>query len=211
MDRLPQHQCFFYAGSPSEHLAPVVATILQKLSENYRCIYLNSPSMVLSTCSALAVAGVDVLRELKMGSLVLSSSQNHLSDGEFDIERMMAGLEEALQQALSDGYAGLWASGDMSWEFGPQQDFAKLLEYEWRLERFFRQNPQMSGVCQYHADTLPEQALRHGMVSHPALFVNETLSHLNPHYMRPEHFSEDEVGKPDIELAIALLLQPHLA
>jgi hypothetical protein len=32
---------------------------------------------------------------------------------------MMAKLEDAVTQALADGYKGLWATGDMGWEFGP--------------------------------------------------------------------------------------------
>jgi hypothetical protein len=31
---------------------------------------------------------------------------------------MMGTLEDALEQALVDGYGGLWATGDMNWEMG---------------------------------------------------------------------------------------------
>ena len=47
---------------------------------------------------------------------------------------MIATLTDALDQACSDGHDGLWACGDMTWEFGPNRDFSKLLEYEYRLE-----------------------------------------------------------------------------
>jgi hypothetical protein len=50
-------------------------------------------------------------------------------------------LEGALHQALNDGYQGLWATGDMSREFGPERDFSKLLDYEWRLEELFQKHP----------------------------------------------------------------------
>jgi hypothetical protein len=95
---------------------------------------------------------------------------------------MMAALEDALSSSMNDGYEGLWATGDMTWEFGPQKDFSKLLEYETRLEEFFQQHATISGICQYHADTLPREALREGLLAHPTLFVNETLSRINPHY-----------------------------
>jgi hypothetical protein len=49
---------------------------------------------------------------------------------------MLRTLEQTLDQALNDRYEGLWASGDMDWEFGPEKDFSKLLEYEWQLEEF---------------------------------------------------------------------------
>jgi hypothetical protein len=56
---------------------------------------------------------------------------------------------------MKEGYEGLWATGDMTWGFGPQNDFSKLLEYETRLEEFFQQRPTISGVRQYHADPFP--------------------------------------------------------
>jgi len=71
-----------------------------------------------------------VAREVGKGSLVLSSDQGHLVDGHFDVDKMIRGLEEAVPQALSDGYLGLWATGDMTWEFGSRKETAKLLEYE---------------------------------------------------------------------------------
>lgn len=51
-------------------------------------------------------------------------------------------LETAIQAALADGYAGLLATGDMTWEFGSEKELSKLLEYEWRLsDTISRLNP----------------------------------------------------------------------
>ncbi|MGO9435000.1 MAG: MEDS domain-containing protein [Terracidiphilus sp.] len=44
---------------------------------------------------------------------LLSAEQSHLDGGEFDVERMMNTLEDALGLALKDGYAGLWATGEL--------------------------------------------------------------------------------------------------
>jgi hypothetical protein len=52
---------------------------------------------------------------------------------------MLGTPEDALDQALNDGYQGLWATGDMRWEFGPEKDFLKLLDYEWELEEFLQE------------------------------------------------------------------------
>jgi hypothetical protein len=45
----------------------------------------------------------------------------------------------------------------MTWEFGRARDFSRLLEYEWRLEEFFQKHPELEGICQYYADTLPRK------------------------------------------------------
>jgi MEDS: MEthanogen/methylotroph, DcmR Sensory domain len=208
MESASRHQCLIYEGSPSRHLAAMAALMRQKLNENYRCLYLNTPVMVAGIGCYLAAAGVDVAHEVEKTSLLLSSDQRHLVNGCFDVDRMMNTLDDALSQALNDGYEGLWATGDMSWELGPQKDFSKLLEYEWRLEEFFHNHPGLSGICQYHAATLPREALRQGLLTHPSIFVNETLSRINPHYLPANAHTHQAAMNPELESMVNDLCQP---
>jgi hypothetical protein len=208
MDPALRHQCLVYEGAPSRHLPALVAVTREKLKQNYRCLCLNSRPMVAGMRSYLAAAGVDVAREVGKASLVLSSDQHHLDDGRFDVERMMQALEDAFHQALSDGYEGLWATGDMTWEMGPEKNFSKLLEYEWRLEKFFQEHPEFCGICQYHADTLPREIMRQGLLVHPSIFVSETLSLVNPHYMRPESFTHEAADNAELDCVIDRPCQP---
>jgi hypothetical protein len=180
-----RHQCMIYRGAPSLHLQALAVVAAQKLRENRRCLYLDSPPMVAGMRCYLSAVRVDVEQQTTKGSLVLSSDRSHLVDGRFDMEAMLRMLEEAVTQALKDGYAGLWAAGDMTWELGPQNDFSSLLEYEWRLEEAFQRHPQLSGICMYHGDTLPAEALADGLHSHQSVFINETLSRINPYYIQP--------------------------
>jgi hypothetical protein len=130
----------YLRSSPSQHLPALAATLRQKLDDNYRCLYLNSPVMVAGLRSCLASQGLDVFHHTSKGSLVLSSERHHLLDGCFDVNRMLADLNDAVEISLKEGYKGLWATGDISWEFGPQKDFSKLLEYEKRLEEWSQQS-----------------------------------------------------------------------
>lgn len=211
MQPVSRHQCLIYRGEPWRHLSALAVTLRAKLDRNYRCLYLNNPEMVQGIRSYLAAAGIDVEGEIRRGSLVLSAAQGHLVDGRFDVGRMLETLGEALQQALDDGYAGLWATGDMTWEMGPQKDFASLLDYEWRLEEFLRNHPQMSGICQYHAETLPRAVLRHGLLAHRSLFVNETLSLVNPHFLRKEASSGAHAANAELDAALDQLLEQNSA
>ena len=188
METIPRHQCLIYEASPAPHLSSLAALIRQKLSETTRCLYLNSPPMVAGVRSYLSAVGVDVEQESTTGRLVMSSDQGNLVNGRFDVDRMLAMLDTALNQALSDGYESLWATGDMSWEFGPEKDFSKLLDYEWRLEEYMTTHSALSGICQYHMDMLPRQVVRHGIVSHRSIFVSDTLSRLNPEYLPARSF-----------------------
>ena len=94
-------------------------------------------------------------------------------------------LADAVNDALAQGYAGLWATGDMTWELGDEKNFGKLMAYESGLEDMFRDLPAFSGVCQYHRDTLPDEALYVAISKHPCVYLNETLSRVNPLYSPP--------------------------
>ena len=181
METGSRHQCLIYEGAPSRHLPAIAAALRQNLEQDYRCLYLNSPPMVAGMASYLAASGVDIAHERARSSLILSSAQ-HLVEGKFDISRMIDGLEDSAHQALKDGFAGLWASGDMAWEFGSHIDVNVLIEYERRLEELFDRQPRLIGICQYHAGTLTSEATRIGTLVHRSIFVSETLSVINPYY-----------------------------
>jgi hypothetical protein len=176
MDVLARHQCLIYDGSPEAHLPGLAALIYSKLKTNRRCLYLHNPAMVAGIKSYLFAAAVDVNQELSRGALVLSSDRSHLMDGRFDVGSMLASLANTVDQALRDGYAGLWATGDMTWEFGSDRNFDKLVEYERSLEGLFHSYPALAGICQYHQDSLPQQVIQDARSLHQYLFVNETLS-----------------------------------
>jgi MEDS: MEthanogen/methylotroph, DcmR Sensory domain len=175
-----------YEGSPAKHLRALAAIIVENLKNNKRCLYLNSPTMVAGIRSYLGAAGLDLARELERGGLVLSSDQSHLVDGQFDSSRMLALLEDAINEALRDGFNGLWATGDMTWEFGNEKNFVKLLDYERGLEQLFEKHASLSGVCQYHTDALPIGVVEQGLHVHKGIFVSETLSRINPYFLSHE-------------------------
>lgn len=204
-----RHQCLIYDGAPSRHLPALAATLGEKLRRNYRCLYLNSKPMVAGIRSYLAASGVDVEYEVRRGSLVASAERDHLVNDCFDVDRMLITLDEALRQALNDGYAGLWATGDLTWEMGPRRDFTTLLEYERRLDAFMREHREISGICQYHADTLPRELMHQGLLVHPSVYVNETLSLINPDFLEPEMLPEAAARDAKLEAALTKHLQAH--
>jgi hypothetical protein len=171
-----------YDGTAGRHLRPISRTVRDRLIEHYRCIYLNSEPMIAEFRAYLAATGVDVELELREANLILSSERPQLIDGRFEIRVMLEILQTEFDHAMSDGHTGLWATGDMTWEMGPDKDVMRLLEYEWRLDRFIHSHPQFGAVCQYHLDTLPTGLLEQGVSAHPEIYVNETLSILNARY-----------------------------
>lgn len=177
---MARHQCLIYEGPPSRHLESLARTIISNLKEGKRCLYLNSPAMVAGIRSCLAALGLNLSEEIEKGSLIITSDQSHLVGGRFDVQRMIDMLRQAMHQALADGYTALWATGDMTWEFGSESNLDKLLDYEQQLEAFMQNNVSLSGICQYHRDTLPSHAIETGLQTHKALYINHTLTRINP-------------------------------
>jgi hypothetical protein len=200
MEQLSRHQCLIYDGAPSRHLPMLARVMRQKLNQGYRCMFLDSAPMVLGMRSHLAAAGVDTISEVANGRLVMSSERNYLIGGRrFDVDRMLQALAGAVQGALGGGFEGLWASGNIGWELGPERDFSQLLEYEWQLDGFIRENPGLQGICQYHRDTLPREAVVDGVLSHSSLVVDEARSLINPHACSRELFRKDSKDNPHFE------------
>ncbi|MGD0911658.1 MAG: hypothetical protein ABR928_07175, partial [Terracidiphilus sp.] len=75
-------------------------------------------------------------------------------------------------------------------------------EYEWQLEDLFKRRAALSGVCQYHGDTLLQETMRDGLESHASLFVNETLSMVNPYYVRRPLFAQGNLTITNLDSAI---------
>jgi hypothetical protein len=109
-----------------------------------------------------------------------------LKAGAFDADAMIDMLRHAVDQALKEGYRGLWASGDMTWELGTEENLAHLLKYECLLEKLLKQTPGLEGICQYAQNTLPSDIIANALLTHSAVFVNETLYGVNMSYVEPD-------------------------
>jgi len=182
---ISRHKCLIYDGHPSEQLPVVLPLLMDGLQRHWRCLYLGNPEMVQMVTAALVAKGLDTKREVEKGALVLSSDRSHLQGGRFDPDAMIAGLCAAIDQAVSDGFEGLCATGDMRWELGEDRNFERVLEYEARLEQVFRERP-LRGICQYHRDIVPAQAIRDALVTHRSAYIGDVLNRDNLFYIPPE-------------------------
>lgn len=188
-----RHKCLIYDGDPSEQLPVVIPFLADGLRNNWRCLYLGSPAMVRMVDSALAAEGIDAKREVKKGALVLSSERKHLAKGNFEPRMIIDMLCALVDSALHDGFNGLCATGDMKWELGKNKNFERLLEYEARLDQVFREKP-LRGICQYHRDLIPTQAVHQALVTHQTAYIDGMLNRDNLFYVPPELLLETRHG-----------------
>lgn len=181
-----RHKCLIYDGQPAEQLGVVVPLLVDGLRDNWRCLYLGDPETLELVDAALNQRGIDTKRAAERRALVLSSDRGHIGeDGSFDPVAMVDGLCASIDEAVRDGFGGLCATGDMRWELGADHNFDRLLEYEARLERVFREKP-LRGICQYRRDILPARAIRDALVTHSATYIGDALNRDNLFYIPPE-------------------------
>ena len=180
-----RHRCLVYEGSPSEQLPVIVPLLEDSLRDGYRCLYLGSPSELELVSGALWERGINVNAESARGALVMSSERDHLDGAGFDPGALAAGLEKLVDQAVTDGFKGLCATGDMGWELGAEADWSRLLEYETLLDGLFARKP-LKGICQYRRDGLPGGAVGDGLKAHRAVYLGAELLGENPFYLPPE-------------------------
>jgi signal transduction histidine kinase len=169
----------------------VVPFLAAGLQSNWRCLYLGSPEMVRMVNGALEQRGVHTGSEMKRGALLLSSERGHLKDGVFNAKAMIDGLCELIDDAVRDGFQGLYATGDMRWELGADENFDLLVEYEALLEQVFREKPLL-GLCQYHRDVIPARTLRDALITHKSAYVGDTLNRDNVFYTPPDLLLESD-------------------
>ena len=189
------HVCVLY-DSDAEQLRVAAAYVAEGLSRGERCLYVADSRAALDRfCHALDDAGADALAAVDRGALQLATKyQAHLTDGYFDSERMLRLLNNAVEQALNDGFTGLRTCGDMSWLLDEAPGSSQVIEYEALLSQFF-QNVRAIGMCQYDRRRLSPGLLDHALATHPCAVVDGSR--------KPNHFFQPAPVLASIPVAMA--------
>ncbi len=92
-----------------------------------------------------AIPGIE--RRFAAGDIeIVAHSQWYLRNGTFDLQRVIEGWKEKLNQAVANGYAGLRVNGNEGWLTGRHwKDFS---DYEGQLNRWIA-NQQVIVLCAY--------------------------------------------------------------
>ena len=125
--------------------------------------------------------GFDCASLVSRGALLeMTHPEAHLIDGRFDCERMLTMLNEAVERALNDGFAGLRTCGDMSWLLADVPGREQVREYEALLNQFFS-SVRASGMCQYPRHLLASYQLDMALTTHSTALVGGQ-QRFNPFY-----------------------------
>lgn len=190
-----RHMCMIYSGRPASLLARIIPLIIERIEKNDRVLIFANPGMVATAKRSLVFAGLDLEEEVAKGSVSFTSERPLNKANGFDPSRLIKHLSSAVDNAVRDGYNGLWVSGDMTWVFGEERNLKRLLDYEWELEKLLQRKPALSGVFQYHQNTLPLHVLGDALLTQPATYLNHTLHRVNPFFIPSESLDDPYLPK----------------
>jgi hypothetical protein len=187
--RASGHLCFPYE-SEDEKRTTLVAFVRDGLARRERCVYIGTPADQSELRQALEAAGVRAAGALERGALVLKTqAETYLRSGRFDPEDAVRVLEELVESALADGYAGLRGTGEAS---APVSDelWPLVLRYESLVNERLGRSPFV-GLCRLPASQDRPERAQDLLRMHPhALLRGEVCA--NPFYERPEIVLSDD-------------------
>lgn len=142
------HICVFYRDH--EEQTNVAAPFVQTgLLRDERCLCVLTPAETELLFAALWAKGMDPDREVSRGALLIATpEQAYLRNGKFNREDMIKLLDDAMGEAVAEGFTGFRGTGDLSWCARDMETWCQMPEYEEALDRYFPGKPSL-GICMY--------------------------------------------------------------
>ena len=169
------HVCALY-GSDVE-LADIVGDFLAEgLRKSERCWYLPASDRPDAVRAALQARDVDTTRAADRGALsILSSNAAYSVRGDFDPEETLSVFNNAIEQALADGFHGFRAAANMSWALDLNEGPERLITYEALLRSLFS-STRATGLCLYDRTRMPLNVIDGALATHPIVRVHDVYT-----------------------------------
>jgi PAS domain S-box-containing protein len=180
------HLCCLY-DTEEEHRAVLTPFMRQGLECGEKVLYIVDARSAETVLGYLRVDGLSVESYVDRGQLIfLTADDAYTSEGVFDPDGMIAMLRTETERALTEGYAALRVTGEMSWVLRGPPGSERLIEYECKLNDFFPGSDCLA-ICQYDRRLFPPSLLLDVLCTHPIAVVG-TEAYDNFYYMPPKEF-----------------------
>ena len=184
------HLCCLYE-TEEEHRAVLTPFMRQGLERGEKLLYIVDARSAETVLGYLRDDGLSVESYVDRGQLtVLTADDAYMRDGVFDPDAMIALLRTETERALTEGYAALRVTGEMSWVLRELPGSERLIEYESKLNDFFPGSDCLA-ICQYDRRLFAPSLLLDVLCTHPIAVVG-TEVYDNFYYMPPEEFLSRE-------------------
>ncbi len=179
------HACCLFE-TEEERWAVLMPFLRQALERDEKVLYIVDAHTAEAVLSHLRDGGLDVEPFLARGQLViLTHDEAYMREGLFDPDDMIALLRAETDQALIDGYSALRITGEMSWALRGLPGSERLIEYETRVNEFFRGGSCLA-ICQYDRRAFGPALLLDVLSTHPIAVIG-TAVYDNFYYLSPSN------------------------
>jgi PAS domain-containing protein len=207
----PHEHAAFLFSDEAEWAAVVPSFIVSGLEKNEKCVVILDSHEINLLRQPLVRAGLNIEAVTNSGQLVIiPAAEAYLRRGSFSPEEMITFLKEETEKALSEGYAALRATGEMTWALRPSSDLGKLFEYEARLNHDFFPHYPCIGLCQYDRRRFTGAALKEIVLSHPLLSFHDGV-YQNFYYFPPEEYFDPRRAELEVDRWLKNLIDAHSA
>jgi len=144
------HFCQFY--HTREDLIDILVPYFKAgLENNEFCMWITSePFSEKEAKKAMRMAVPNFDRYLKRGQIeIIPYEEWYLKEGKFNLQRVLNGWIEKLDQALAQGYDGLRVTGNTAWL--EKRDWRNFAEYEEKINNVIGKY-RMIAICSYSLD-----------------------------------------------------------
>lgn len=146
--RRGDHLCLTF-DTDDEQREVVTAFVLAGLSEGEKVVYFSDGTGRERISAWLREHGVDARAAWARGQLELrAAAATYLVAGTFDPGAMRTALAASAAEARRDGFAGLRATGEMSWALRTLTDLDCLAGYERGVRQLY-DSGEVTSLCQY--------------------------------------------------------------
>jgi len=175
------HACAFFRSREEEYRI-MARFVSEALGEGQRVTYLVAPEHLARHKQRLEQAGLDLGQN---GALldVQSWGGGPISDGSFDIDRLLAMLEALFEDGRRAGFPRQRVFGQADWMYDHVPAPEVLLEYEARGNDIIARMKQPA-MCCYQLDRMDARTMMDLLRAHPLAVVGGAL-YENPFYTPP--------------------------
>jgi len=178
--RRHQHLIVIYENK-QQKFAAVIPLFREALERGEQCLYLADESSVEEVRTVFHEGGVDVDGAEKRGALSVTMKPGYLTKGVFDPDAMVKFLKAVVRDAKKMGFTGFCGAGEMTWDLRMPPGFARLVEYEAKLDDFLITNDSMM-MCLFNRKRFSAETLLDVIKTHPVILYGGRV-YKNPYYV----------------------------
>jgi len=181
-----RHICAFFNTIDEEHRV-LRSFITDGFEMGDKALHIVDPELQEDHLKLLIAAGIDVKHAMDTGQLELRRWQEAYLRGEhFDMNAMLALIEEVLQSGAAAGYAATRLLAHMEWALLDKQGVEDLVEYETRLNYVLPKYDDPV-ICTYDLSKFGASVAIDILRTHPVVIIGGVLQE-NPFFIPPDQF-----------------------